>query len=300
MKRRTMAMIAVLIGAPYAKCALAQTAGVAVDYSGNTAYLLNSASSASNTSVGNDSSQTTITGNTIRLEADNNYIGTAQESQNLIGTYEGSINQIGGQNSTNTIGSATATVRINGDTRINNTLVPVNTQIGGTQNAGEISLQSVGDRISVQYGEGIKIFGDTEIANFSGSSVKIGSVHGDSTVDFQGNRLQNVGNAVAGTDAVNLNQLNSAMSGVNSAINGLQNQMNSAKAGIAGVTAATNLPGLNSGQKYNFGVAWGNYMAYNGVALGGNARITERVTMKLSGSATSGVYSGGAGLAIGF
>ena len=302
MKLRTIIPIVLLFAALTNK-AYAQTVGVAVDGFGNPAYSMNTIASGSPSNVGNDSSQTTVTGSYIWLKGDNNYIGTAQQSQNLIGTYDGSVNQIGGQNSVNTIGSATAVVRIKGATVINNAFVgegPLDTQIGGSQNAGQVTLQSVGDSITVKYGEGIKLFGDTEIGNFSGSNVVVGSANRDSTINFQGNRLQNVGNAVVGTDAVNLNQLNSAIGGVNSAINGLQNQMNSAKAGIAGVTAATNLPGLNSGQKYNFGVAWGNYMAYNGMALGGNARITEQVTMKLSGSATSGVYSGGAGLAIGF
>jgi hypothetical protein len=291
-------LFAILINNSYA-----QSAGLAVDGFGNPAYSLNTIASGSPSNVGNDSSQTTITGSYVWLKGDNNFIGTAQESQNLIGTFEGSINQIGGRYSQNTIGSATAQVRIKGTTVINNSAIvegPLDTQIGGSQNAGEVRLQSVGDSITVKYGEGIKLFGDTEIGNFSGSNVVIGSANRDSTINFQGNRLQNVGNAVVGTDAVNLNQLNSAIGGVNSAISGLQNQMNSAKAGIAGVTAATNLPGLNHGQKYNFGVAWGNYMAYNGMALGGNARITENVTMKLSGSATSGVYSGGAGFAVGF
>ena len=113
-------------------------------------------------------------------------------------------------------------------------------------------------------------------------------------------RITNVAAGTAPTDAVNLNQLNSAMSSTNRALSGMQDQVNENKAGIAGVTAAVNLPGLAAGQKYNLGVAYGNYLAYSAIAIGGHARISENVSLKISGSASGGVYSGGAGLAIGF
>lgn len=174
----------------------------------------------------------------------------------------------------NNIGNSASTNTILGTTNINTT-GSANTSIGNTTGTVAMLGSTVG------------------VGTNSASVVNVGSTTGNSTLNFNNNRLQNVGNAVAGTDAVNLNQLNSA-------INGIQNQVNTNKAGIAGVTAATNLPGLSAGQNYNFGVAWGNYQAYNGVAIGGHARVTDNVTFKVSGSATSGVYSGGAGMSIGF
>lgn len=245
----------------------------------------------------------TVSGDTS-MNGPNNNIGTTQASVNQIGTYSGSTNTIGGSGVTNTvlgstninttgtasssIGNSTGTVGVTGSTVTVTGATNINT--AGTANT------SIGNATGT-----VGVSGSTvNVATNSGSTVNIGSTTGNSTVNMNGNRIQNVGNAVAGTDAVNLNQLNNAISSTNNAINGLQNQMNSAKAGIAGVTAATNLPGLVQGQKYNFGLGWGNYLAYNGIAVGGNARVTDNVTLKVSGSATSGVYSGGAGLAIGF
>lgn len=286
-------------------CAEAQAIG------GGVANQLNT-STDTDTTIGNTESITYVNGDATYINGGSNFIGVTQSSTNQIGTYSGSSNTIGGGNTTNRI-SGTNTIagntRISGsEVEINAVMTPNNTTIGSATNSGTISMLSgygqdyhsieiAPDEISIG---GSNNTSTINIGTASSSDVFIGSRSGNSTVDFGGNRLQNVGNAVAGSDAVNLNQLNSAISGVNNAISGLQNQVNSNKAGIAGVTAATNLPGLNANQKYNFGVAWGNYMAYNGIALGGNARLAEKVTLKVSGSATSGVYSGGAGLAIGF
>ena len=303
--QRIGVLAAVLLFPTTAFCAEAQAIG------GGVANQLNTSSSTS-TTIGNADSSTFIDGNNIYIKSAYNYIGTSQESSNAIGTYSGSLNTIGSASAPNVI---RGTNNISGNTRITGNEVEINaveaqknTTIGFVSNSGTISLVS-GYGSSYHaidvYPDQINIGGSDNtstinIGTASYSDVNIGSRSGNSTVDFGGNRLQNVGNAVAGSDAVNLNQLNSAISGVNNAISGLQNQVNSNKAGIAGVTAATNLPGLNANQKYNFGVAWGNYMAYNGIALGGNAKLAEKVTLKVSGSATSGVYSGGAGLAFGF
>lgn len=219
---------------------------------------------------------TTLTATTNNIVGSTNNLGVASSSTNNIGT-SGANNNIGSSASTNTIqGTTTLTgaTTVTGTANIN-TAGTANTSIGNA--TGTVAM--IGSTVGV--------------GTNSASVVNVGSTSGNSTLNFNNNRLQNVGNAVLGTDAVNLNQLNSA-------INGIQNQVNTNKAGIAGVTAATNLPGLSAGQKYNFGVAWGNYQAYNGLAIGGHARVTDNVTLKVSGSGTSGVYSGGAGLAIGF
>lgn len=125
------------------------------------------------------------------------------------------------------------------------------------------------------------------------NTVNIGNSSGTTTLNFNNNRLQNVAPGIVGTDAVNLNQLKAVQ-------NWAQNAINSNSQGIAGVAAATNLPGLNGNQKYNMGIAWGNYQTFNGVAIGGHARVSDNVTLKLSGSNSGNVYSGGVGLGIGF
>ena len=113
-------------------------------------------------------------------------------------------------------------------------------------------------------------------------------------------QITNLAAGTAGTDAVNVSQLNSSQSYMQNQMNGVQNQVNNNKAGIAGVIAATNLPGLNQGQNFNFGIAFGSYDSYTGVAIGGNVRVAQNVAVKASLSSTAGISSGGVGLAIGF
>jgi trimeric autotransporter adhesin len=85
-------------------------------------------------------------------------------------------------------------------------------------------------------------------------------------VSMGGNRVQNVGNAVAGTDAVNLNQLHDVRK--------------EARRGIAGAAALAGLPALESGKQYNFGAGVGYYKGESALSLGGHARIDADTTAK--------------------
>jgi autotransporter adhesin len=134
----------------------------------------------------------------------------------------------------------------------------------------------------------------------SGSSVTLGSNTGNSTVSLNGNRLQNVGAGVAGTDAVNLNQVNSLMSSTTSQITSLQNQANTNKSGISGVSAMANIPSLSASQKNNFGVGIGAFQGSSAIAFGGNFRIKDNLVGKISASLSSGNYVTGAGLSFGW
>ena len=177
-----------------------------------------------------------------------------------------------------------------------NTVGQTATTIGSTTAGSVATLQSNAGNVTVN-NAGVSIQGTTPNSQINigttGGQVNIGNSSGGSTVNFNNNRLTGVAAGINGTDAVNVNQLNSA-------VNNLQNQINTNKAAIAGVVAATNLPGLQNGQTVNFGIAWGNYSNQNGMSIGGHVRLAEEVVLKVSGSATSGVYSGGVGLGIGF
>lgn len=98
-------------------------------------------------------------------------------------------------------------------------------------------------------------------------------------VTFNGNRLQGVGAATAGTDAVNLNQLNGVR-------NNLQNQISDnrteARRGVAGASAIAGIPALESGKQYNFGVGLGHYKGESALALGGNARFDANTVGRLA------------------
>jgi len=94
-----------------------------------------------------------------------------------------------------------------------------------------------------------------------------------------GNRVQNVGAATAGTDAVNLNQLNGVR-------NNLQNQISDnrteSRRGIAGASAIAGIPALDSGKQYNFGVGLGHYKGESALALGGNTRFDANTVGRLA------------------
>jgi autotransporter adhesin len=155
---------------------------------------------------------------------------------------------------------------------------------------------SVGNTIGV-----VTIVGSAvNVGTNSGSSVNLGSSAGNSTVSLNGNRLQNVGAGVLGTDAVNLNQLNSLLSSTTSQIANLQSQVNTNKNGIAGVSAMSNIPSLSSSQKNNFGVGIGAFQGASAIAFGGNFRIKDNLVGKISASLSSGNYVTGAGLSIGW
>jgi hypothetical protein len=125
-------------------------------------------------------------------------------------------------------------------------------------------------------------------------------------LSMNNSRITNVANAINDSDAVNFGQLKqyavdpARLNQMDSRINNMQGQINNNSAAIAGVTAATNLPGLSGNQRFNLGVGYGNFANYNGMAIGGHARVTNNVVLKISGSSSSGIYSGGAGVSVGF
>jgi autotransporter adhesin len=123
--------------------------------------------------------------------------------------------------------------------------------------------------------------------------VNIGSASGNSTVNFNGNRLQGVAAGVNGTDAVNMNQYNALQNSMNTNFNQL-------KYGVAGVAAAANIPGLNKDQDFNIGLGGGSYQGYSAMAIGANVRIYDNISMKATGSTGGGQTSGGLGVAIGW
>ena len=145
------------------------------------------------------------------------------------------------------------------------------------------------------------------IATLSGSNISIGSTTSNSTVSLNGNRLQNVGTATAGTDAVNLNQLNALTASSNAKFTNfqtqlthLQNQNQVNEKGIAGVSAMSNIPSLSVSQQYNFGLGIGSFSGNTALALGGNWRIKENLIGKISASVSDKSYVTGIGLALGF
>ena len=174
-----------------------------------------------------------------------------------------------------------ATISLTGATQINTTGT-ANTSVGNS--TGTVTV--VGSAVS--------------IGSNSGSSLSLGSSSANSTVSLNGNRLQNVGNAVAGTDAVNLNQVNSLIGSTTTQLASMQQQLSASERGIAGVSAMANLPAPDKGQQYSVGVGLGSFRSQTALALGVSMKFHERWVGKVSASVSSGSYVTGAGLSYGF
>jgi hypothetical protein len=256
-----------------------------------TASELNATSTTANGFLANSSgayiqsaSDLTLTGTTISLIGATNINTTGNYSTSLGGSGSGSVTMTSGSNSialSNTLLTITAPTTIVGTTNINVT-GSSSTTVGNT--SGVVTI--IGSTVSLG-------------AN-SGSTVVLGNSSADSTISLNGNRLQNVGTGVSGTDAVNLNQVNSLMSSTTSQITSLQNQANVNKGGISSVSAMTNIPSLSASQKNNFGVGIGSFQGASAIAFGGNFRIKDNLVGKISASLSSGNYVTGAGLSFGW
>lgn len=148
--------------------------------------------------------------------------------------------------------------------------------------------------------------GNAVIGSASASIVNIGNQNGSnvgtSTVSFNNNRLQNVAAATNGTDAVNLNQVNSLISSssgaVQNQVNGIQNQVNNlqsqvnqnnlaAQRGIAGASAIAGIPAIEAGKNFSVGVGVGNYVSASALSLGAQARISQSTVIKIAAGTTN-------------
>lgn len=138
------------------------------------------------------------------------------------------------------------------------------------------------------------------IGSNNGSTISLGSSSGNSTINLNGNRLQNVGAGILGTDAVNLNQVNSLISNTSNQITSLQNQVDKHKSGISSAAALANIPSLSTSQKNNIGIGIGSFQGITAIAFGSNFRIKENLIGKLSASLSAGNVVTGAGLSLGW
>ncbi|WP_415836411.1 beta strand repeat-containing protein, partial [Polynucleobacter arcticus] len=140
----------------------------------------------------------------------------------------------------------------------------------------------------------------TLVAN---KGITVGGAAGTSTVNFNNNRLQNVASATAGTDAVNLSQVNSLIAtmgssvsqaqvtGIQNQVNNLQNQVNqnnlAAQRGIAGVSAIAGIPAIEAGKDFSIGVGLGNYISASAISVGAQARVAKSTVVKISAGTTT-------------
>ena len=147
-------------------------------------------------------------------------------------------------------------------------------------------------------------------ANFTGTTNISGTmnVQANTTVNMGGNRIQNVGNATAPTDAVNKAYVDNALRnsgvtpGLSNRVNQLARDLNKvdkkARGGIAGAVATAGIPQVYMPGKSMIAAAAGSYRGTNAIAVGySRASDNGKVVLKITGSSnTQGDYTGSVGL----
>jgi trimeric autotransporter adhesin len=110
------------------------------------------------------------------------------------------------------------------------------------------------------------------------NSVSVGSAD-------QQRQITNVAAGTQGTDAVNLNQMNSAVGGI----------ARKAYSGIAAATALTMIPDVDANKTLSIGIGGGTFQGYAATAIGGTARITQNIKVRVGAGWSAAGTTVGAG-----
>ena len=181
-----------------------------------------------------------------------------------------------------------------------------NTTIGAAQSdfSGDVNVNS--GALSVTNGGSLSVDGNTSVTTLSATDVTADTVNATTitggtitgSLDAAGTVVSNVGDGVAGSDAVNVSQLNAMQGASGAALNNFANEVDSrfnavdrridkveevANAGVASVAALAAIPSPAYGKRFSVGAGLGNYASESAVAVGFRAAITE------STSVTAGV-----------
>lgn len=139
----------------------------------------------------------------------------------------------------------------------------------------------------------------------TGSGIKI-AANGDNThaveitnsnVSMGGQQIHDVAPGTSDTDAVNVSQLKGLVSGVDGAVNRLNNRLNRVGAGAAALAALHPLD-FNPEEKWNFAAGFGHYVNANAGAIGAFYQPNEDTLFSLAGSWGGGENMVNAGVSI--
>jgi len=160
---------------------------------------------------------------------------------------------------------------------------------GGASGTGDGTIaiggnSSANGKDSIAIGNGATAPADNAVALGANSvadrdnSVSVGS---------QGNERQitNVAAGTQGTDAVNLNQMNQAVGGI----------ARKAYSGIAAATALTMIPDVDANKTLSIGIGGGTFQGYAATAIGGTARITQNIKVRVGAGWSAAGTTVGAG-----
>jgi trimeric autotransporter adhesin len=168
-----------------------------------------------------------------------------------------------------------------------------NVAVGNAANASSTNAVAVGQGATVLATNGTAIGQGAVVQSGATNSVAIGQgsiATTPNSVSFgtpsNPRVLSNVAPGVLPTDAVNVSQLDSVATGVQSQITGLQSQVNRADSGVA-MAMAMGGGFLPDNKKFALGMNYGTFSGESGFALTGLYRLTGNVVV--SGSAGYGM-----------
>lgn len=118
-----------------------------------------------------------------------------------------------------------------------------------------------------------------------------------SNVSMGGQQIHDVAPGTSDTDAVNVSQLKGLVSGVDGAVNKLNNRLNRVGAGAAALAALHPLD-FNPEDKWNFAAGFGHYVNANAGAIGAFYQPNEDTLFSLGGSWGGGENMVNAGVSI--
>lgn len=119
----------------------------------------------------------------------------------------------------------------------------------------------------------------------------------NSNVSMGGQQIHDVAPGTSDTDAVNVSQLKGLVSGVDGAVNRLNNRLNRVGAGAAALAALHPLD-FNPEEKWNFAAGLGHYVNANAGAIGAFYQPNEDTLFSLAGSWGGGENMVNAGVSI--
>lgn len=170
-----------------------------------------------------------------------------------------------------------------------------------------VAKNAAGDGLDIKLSSELKGLTSVTTGNTTMSSdgIKI-AANGDNThaveitnsnISMGSQQIHDVAPGTSDTDAVNVSQLKGLVSGVDGAVNKLNNRLNRVGAGAAALAALHPLD-FNPEEKWNFAAGFGHYVNANAGAIGAFYQPNEDTLFSLAGSWGGGENMVNAGVSI--
>ena len=166
--------------------------------------------------------------------------------------------------------------------------------LGNNNTVAANNVFVLGNNVTVAAGnDGAVVLGDGSTAS-GANTVSVGSAN-------QTRRITNVAPGINGTDAVNVNQLTAGLASANVYTDTqVFDLRRTTSYGIAGVTAMTMIPDMDSKQNFSIGVGGASFDGFEALGVAVSARLGEDVKLKAGASISGGTTTYGGGLSVGF